>query len=373
MSVININNDFEDIKNYKNQIEIIIKTIKNKIDILKSIYKEYHDKQNIFNGDKSSLDSLNNQLFLINTENNNYKNILSIFLNKIYGEYYNLFKNLSKFIKPFIENKIIELQITVNYPIYKVLDFNEVYEFTFIENINNDINNIINCLLIHIANEKEEIKYDEFQRDKGIHLNNFVTEKKCNINVIEEKIKFYNNIFCTYKILQNKFLKRLLLKLQILFYQLEFDINISNDNYNDVNKIKNLTEFFGEKNIFIDKKFEENIFSKIKDLDNNIFLRENTTNDNVNDSDNGNGNGNGNDNGNDNNNDNANDNDNDNGNDGKNTNNDNTRNFYKFKFIKYKMSILLIPCFFLSYYYIKQYKIIEKFEERNIFDLINIF
>lgn len=266
-------NHFNDLKNYKIQIEIILKTIKDKIDILKNIYKEYHDKPNIYNQDKSSLDSLNNQLFLINTENENYKNILSLFLNKIYGEYYQLYKNLNKFIKPFIDNNIIDFKLSIEYPQYKLLDFSIVYEFNYIENINNDINNIINNLIIHINEEKEEIKIHEFHRDKGVHLNNFVNEKKYNINMIEEKTKFYNNIFSTYKQLQNKFIKRLLLKLQILYYQLEFDINIENDN-NTENKLKNLTEIFGKKNIFIDKHFEENIFTKIKDLDNNIFLRE---------------------------------------------------------------------------------------------------
>lgn len=273
MNVLMQDNDFNDLKNYKIQIEIILKTIKDKIDILKNIYKEYHDKPNIYNQDKSSLDSLNNQLFLINTENENYKNILSLFLNKIYGEYYQLYKNLNKFIKPFIDNNIIDIKLSIEYPQYKLLDFSIVYEFNYIENINNDINNIINNLIIHINDEKEEIKIHEFQRDKGVHLNNFVNEKKYNINMIEEKTKFYNNIFSTYKQLQNKFFKRLLLKLQILYYQLEFDINIENDN-NTENKLKNLTEIFGKKNIFIDKHFEENIFTKIKDLDNNIFLRE---------------------------------------------------------------------------------------------------
>ena len=52
MNLINMDNEFNDLKNYKIQIEIILRTIKDKIDCLKSIYKEYHDKPNIFNEDK---------------------------------------------------------------------------------------------------------------------------------------------------------------------------------------------------------------------------------------------------------------------------------------------------------------------------------
>lgn len=277
MEVENFDEKFRDLKNFKCQIEIIIRSITEKTEELKDIYKKYIDNMNFLNDDKTSLDSFNHQLNLILSEKDNYQNILNLFLNRMYGEYYNLYKNIIKFIKPLTDNEMINIECKKNYPIYKILETDILYEFDYTEHLNTEISNIIDKLFYYINSEKEDLKIDVNKSEYGIHLNNFVQEKSYNINILDEKIKLFNSTLCNYKFFQIKFLKRLLLKLQILFYQLEYDININSIQKPKVeNKAKNITDNFGEKNIFIDKSFEKYIFKKIRDLDNNIFF----TNDN---------------------------------------------------------------------------------------------
>ena len=246
MEIQKVDENFKDLKNFKLQIELIIKNIIEKTEELKEIYKKYIDNMNFLNDDKTTLDSFNHQLNLILCEKDNYQTILNVFLNRMYGEYYNLYKNIIKFIKPLTENQMIIIESKKNYPIYKILETEIVYDFEYTEYLNIEISNIIDKLFFYINSEKENLKIDLDKTENGIHLNNFVQEKTYNINILDEKNKLFNNKLSNYKLFQIKFLKRLLLKLQILFYQLEYDININNiQNIKSEDKTRNITDNFG--------------------------------------------------------------------------------------------------------------------------------
>ena len=89
-----LNNSFETIKEYKNDIENILGYINNKVDELNIIYNNYLKEINDKLTYRISLDTFNFQTKLIDFENNNNHKLFKIFFNRIYGDYYKLYKKL---------------------------------------------------------------------------------------------------------------------------------------------------------------------------------------------------------------------------------------------------------------------------------------
>ena len=137
MSENNNNNNFKKafsiIKDLREHSSNILIDIRSKLNILENTYKELLE----FNSDEhtTGLDSLyfQNKLFELQFVNNN--NIFDIINNRIYGNYYKLYKEINKYIlsqKYTLDNNYIK-----EFPIYKDLDNDEKYDFKLIIEIYN--------------------------------------------------------------------------------------------------------------------------------------------------------------------------------------------------------------------------------------------
>ena len=217
-------NYFEIIKDYKIDIDNIFRYIKNKTEILTDMYNDYLKEIEDTINYRLSLDSFNYQTKLINIENDNYNKIFKYFINRMYGDYYKLYNKLIDYIKNNFKN--IKIVKENKYPKYKDLEVNVEYNIEIIDEIYSNILSILTELSNYCLKENYLIKEIIKKQNNGININNFLNEKKYSIIILEQKINFYYEILKNYIESQNKFLKRLYLKLKIIYAQLCHDINL---------------------------------------------------------------------------------------------------------------------------------------------------
>ena len=233
----NFKNDFEIIKDYKINIDNIFRYIKNKTEILTDMYNDYLKEIEDTINYRLSLDSFNYQTKLINIENDNYNKIFKYFINRMYGDYYKLYNKLIDYIKNNFKN--IKIVKENKYPKYKDLEVNVEYNIEIIDEIYSNILSILTELSNYCLKENYLIKEIIKKQNNGININNFLNEKKYSIIILEQKINFYYEILKGYIESQNKFFKRLYLKLKIIYAQLCYDINLETSiNKNNLNLTK---------------------------------------------------------------------------------------------------------------------------------------
>ena len=115
-----LKNKFEKIKDYKTDIENVINYIDNKTKILSEMYNNYLKQINDATNYRLSLDTFNFQTKLINLERENYQKMLKIFLNRMYGDYYKLYKKLVDYVTENVKN--VKIVVNRDYPKYKDLE-----------------------------------------------------------------------------------------------------------------------------------------------------------------------------------------------------------------------------------------------------------
>lgn len=231
-----IKNEFETIKDLKNSIELVFEQLKDKIERLKIMYKKY--STNLVNSDiLLTLDSFHFQTKFINIEYENYYSLFKLFINRLYGDYYKFYKFITKYLSDFSQNNKIFRE--TNFPVFKDLD-NTEYDFNLVVDIHHEILNIVNELTSYLITREHETKNDEIKSSYGINIDNLVSIKKFENNMLNEKIILILNCLKSYSAFQLKFLTRFSLKLKFMYAQIITDIKLeitslqsSTDNISD--------------------------------------------------------------------------------------------------------------------------------------------
>ena len=225
MNIDIIKNEFETIKETKFLIENIFKRLQTKIEDLKQIYIEYHDKQQS-NDLVLTLDSFHFQTKFIEIEYNNYRNIFRMFLNRLYGDYYKFYK----YTCTHVINQIDGFSIKFNniFPSYKDLELKD-YSFNDTISIHSEITKIVNELQSYLITLKSENKTDEIYSSYGINIDNLVTVNNYRNVVLLEKINLIVNCLKSYSEFQSRFLERFALKLKFVYAQTVADIRIEDN------------------------------------------------------------------------------------------------------------------------------------------------
>ena len=238
----NFKNSFELIKDYKNDIDNVLRYIKNKTEILNCMYNDYLKEIKYTVNYRLSLDSFNFQTKLINIEHDNYNKIFKFFINRMYGDYYKLYNKLIDYVKNNVKN--IKIVNDNQFPKYKDLEVNVEYNIEIIDEVYSNILSILTELSNYCLKENHLIKEITKKQNNGININNFLNEKKYSIIILEQKINFYYEILKGYIESQQKFFKRLYLKLKLIYGQLCHDINLEtsvNKNNSNLGKINSFS------------------------------------------------------------------------------------------------------------------------------------
>jgi len=221
---------FDKVKKMRGEITVLFDGLDGRITKLCEIYNEFiRNTKKIKTPDPKafifSLDSFYFQNSLLKREFKNLKDYNTIIINRMYGEYYKLYKLITDFIeKSHIDDNNHELVKKKMYPKYDDLDEEKIYDFNLIIQLNDDIMNIVN-FLIKIKIEKEmSLKTYQTNQSFGLNVNNFVSTFNYEVIVLSEQIILFENYLDFFYHIHEKLFKRLILKISVLEAQLSTDI-----------------------------------------------------------------------------------------------------------------------------------------------------
>ena len=232
--IIDIKKNFNYIKELRSNINDIFIEVKEKLNALDKIYVE------LINTHKNidyifGIDSFYFQNKLIEMEYDNMKCIFNGINNRIYCEYYKLYKMIYTYIAAELKDTILieKLRQKKVYPIYKDLEPLKSYNFDLIIDIQRNIIETIEFLFNYLSNKESELRTVCTTSQIGINIENLVNYQTYSNTLLNEKI----NIFCKYLNVfhkhHNKYFSRLLIKGKMMIGIVNEDIHLKKgDNKN---------------------------------------------------------------------------------------------------------------------------------------------
>jgi hypothetical protein len=222
--LIKLKGDFNNIITVRTSVKNIFDILQIRINKLKIFYAEFiKDSKNdmfIF-----GLDSFHFQSKLIDIEYDDMKRLFLAINNRMYCEYFKLYKIITEYIVKNIPDKKVKDNIKVNnYPVYKDLEPYKEYKFETIQDIHENILNFISILNSMLSNKENELLIHKSKQSIGLNIDNFITTFNYNINVIREKINMFVSYIEFFHKMHSKYLKRFSNKIQLMHTHIDSDI-----------------------------------------------------------------------------------------------------------------------------------------------------
>lgn len=206
---------------------------------LKEIYAEFvnNNRNNLF---VFGLDSFRFQAKLIDIEYSDMKRLFLAITNRMYCEYFKLFKIIIDYIKENCDNKKLQdfINVNDNYPIYKDLEPFKQYDFEIIQNLHELLISLLSSLNNILINKEYDLKLYQSKNNIGLNIDNFVNTFNFNNIMMREKIILFITYLEFFHKLHNKYLKRFTTKLQLMYSQITHDIKF--DDNEESKKTKNM-------------------------------------------------------------------------------------------------------------------------------------
>jgi len=245
----NLKTDFNAIIDLIGNNISILQTLKSRIVKIKEIYMDFinTNRDNIF---VFTLDSFHFQGKLIDIE---YQDVLRLFhaiTNRMYCDYYKLFKIIIEYVVQNIpDKKLMELiKMHDNFPVYKDLEPFKQYDFNYIQTLHETIIMILTYLNTYIINKNHDLQIYETKNKIGLNIDSFVNTFNFNNTVMKEKTELFITYIEFFHKLHTKYLKRFTTKMQLMLSQINNDIKF--DTMNDVKTAnKDILNEFKEGNI----------------------------------------------------------------------------------------------------------------------------
>lgn len=219
----NNNEEFLYIEDSKNDIYRLIRELNIKCVNLEELYKEYLPEVLKHDDHLMSLDVLFFQIELTQRDINNYTCLFNSFLSRMYGMYYKLYIKIIHSLKDIKLDNIFDGDIFIKFTPFDDINSRE-YKFEEIQKVHNTITNVISSITQYISKQKYSIEDDEVRTNKGVNISQLVFEKTHDNEILLQKTRLFNNILSNYYEYQKKFMKRMKLKLKVLYFQLDSDI-----------------------------------------------------------------------------------------------------------------------------------------------------
>jgi hypothetical protein len=289
--LLKLKTDFNNIINVRTTVKNIFDILQIRINKLKKLYEEFikNNKTQMF---VFGLDSFNFQSKLIDIEYDDMKRIFLAINNRMYCEYFKLYKIIIEYITvTVIDKKIIEMVKTNNYPIYKDLEPYKEYKFEIILDIHENILNLLSILISTLNNKENELLLHKNKQSIGLNIDNFITTFNYSIIVMREKIIMFITYIEFFHKLHTKYLKRFANKIQLMYNHINNDIHFDetsieeNNDKKNIDDIDDIDDIINEPKSPLIKNNKENIPIKIENtnvIDNfEPFILENLVNDNI--------------------------------------------------------------------------------------------
>jgi hypothetical protein len=260
--------NFITIKDIRDKVTNIFTILESHLLNLKKIYGEFveNNRQNLF---VFGLDSFQFQSKLIDIEYDDMKRLFLAINNRMYCEYYKLYKIISEYVKENIQDKKTQdlIKITNIFPVYKDLEPYKQYKFEMIHEIHENIILLLYEINESIINKENELQIHKKKQEIGLNINNFVTTFNYNIIMIKEKGMLFISYIEFFHNLHTKYLQRFTMKMNLMYTQVTHDIRFEDGPKSTETKKQELIKDYETENI--DKSLIRQIKRSFDDTDSN--------------------------------------------------------------------------------------------------------
>ena len=217
--------NFLTIKDIRLKVSNVFNILESHLMKLKQTYKDFvkHNKQNLF---VFGLDSFQFQSKLIDIEFDELKRLFLAINNRMYCEYYKLYKIITEYVKEnILDKKTIDMiKLTNNFAVYKDLEPYKEYKFELTQEIHENIILILFGINDYITNKEIELSSYQKTQEIGLNINNFVTTFNFNILMMREKCMLFISYIKFFHNLHTKYLQRFAMKMNLMYSQVTHDI-----------------------------------------------------------------------------------------------------------------------------------------------------
>lgn len=243
-SVNNVKMSFESVLSIRDDIICVFGILDNKINTLKELYeslvKSHYNHENTF-----GIDSFYFQNHIIETEYNNLQSIFIAIDNRVYCEYYNLYRIIKEYAEKevYFEKVKRSVNFTMHFQPYKHLDSSKQYCITDVRTMHDTITACISELESFLTAREAELVKDDTQSRQGLNIDNLVYTEMYKNTIIKAKIQMFYQYLGVFNAHHNKYYTRLLLKIKLHSGIVNQDISIKQfgdknpSNEDDIKKI----------------------------------------------------------------------------------------------------------------------------------------
>ena len=226
----NLKTEFNDISLIRDKINNIFASLKGKMDKLKLLYSDFikNSKSQLF---VFGLDSFHFQSKLIDLE---YDDMIRMFLainNRMYCEYFKLYKIIISYISENIsDKKILDIIKGNNFPVYKDLEPFKDYKFELIIEIHENILILLNSIMSIVNHRENELSLHKNKQLIGLNIDNFVNSFNFEIVIMKEKINLFLSYIEFFHKMHAKYLQRFNNRILLMYNNINSDINFDDNN-----------------------------------------------------------------------------------------------------------------------------------------------
>lgn len=191
-------------------------------------FKETHHNLSKTNNKQIFLFCLDSFLFqykMFNMEITNLDKMHTMIKNRLYCDYYKLYKMIAKYINSNIDDFQIDLQQMPVVPVYKDLEPMHDYGYNNVELIHNSLLDCIKKICVIYLQKQEQINDCEMNTKVGYGISNFISTMNHESDILQGKIDLYINYVSFFNVSQIKYMKRLYLVYDEFDKQLQSIIN----------------------------------------------------------------------------------------------------------------------------------------------------
>ena len=261
--LLQLKTDFGDISDIRTQVKNFFEILQIRINKLKLFYSEFikNNKSELF---VFGLDSLHFQSKLIDIEYDDMKRIFLAINNRMYCEYFKLYKIIVSYISEnTFDKKIMELIKVNNFPVYKDLEPFKEYDFEKVLEIHENIVLMLNAIIGYLEGKKHELSFHIIKQNIGLNIDNFISSFNFDITVIREKINMFITYIEFFHKLHTKQLQRFSNKIQLMCSHVNKDIR-----FDDTIDIKNKKNYDSESEKREKSPIKNKIIDNLSDTDN---------------------------------------------------------------------------------------------------------
>ena len=218
---------FNKIKDIRIAVVNIFNTLEVKITKLKGLTNDFiKNNQNAFF--VFGLDSFMFQSKMIDFEYTDMQKYFMALNNRMYCEYYKLYKLVSEYIEQNVgiaQNKTFEMiKANSKFPIYKDLEPYKQYSFETIEEVHKTIIALLNVINDYIVLKDAELDAFKMKQYSGFNINNFVNTFDYNIIMVKQKLILFVSYLEFFHNIHTKHFKRFSKKMKLMDDYINEDI-----------------------------------------------------------------------------------------------------------------------------------------------------